>query len=352
MFIVTIMSAIQLGNQGVEYTFIFYVNKKVHREVTLSSSNPGRYKREVDDIIDFIFDNVKSAQHVDLFFELRHDRNSKYSRVINTYVGSEKDLAKCRQQNHAIAQHFFELVSDGNTLDVAVGTEPGCLVYIIAFLEKDEKLCVNYEYTALATYFSRFIPTLHICNRMADVYRQKNLTEDKRNVTFIYKPNKQAQNNSQIIWTVPTKYDALLSEMSSVCNTIVDGTLQTFTVPLPKMQMREDGTENWIPIILNGKDTMTYNDIPEFILLVTSHTIKHANIVVDINIGVTAGDVKTSGVLIGLDSDHNVLADFVQFMFNTLTTYFISHVTENPTLILDYMNNVYLNQYIPVQTGH
>ena len=140
--------------------------------------------------------------------------------------------------------------------------------------------------------------------------------------------------------------------MSSVCNTIVDGTLQTFTVPLPKMQMREDGTENWIPIILNGKDTMTYNDIPEFILLVTSHTIKHANIVVDINIGVTAGDVKTSGVLIGLDSDHNVLADFVQFMFNTLTTYFISHVTENPTLILDYMNNVYLNQYIPVQTGH
>ena len=84
MFIVTIMSAIQLGNQGVEYTFIFYVNKKVHREVTLSSSNPGRYKREVDDIIDFIFDNVKSAQHVDLFFELRHDRNSKYSRVINT----------------------------------------------------------------------------------------------------------------------------------------------------------------------------------------------------------------------------------------------------------------------------
>jgi hypothetical protein len=352
VFIVTIM-ALALsapGSNNTQYTFYVFFNGNQVYEQTLITGEQHTYIEGVKTAVHELFDNIDGPQFLDIVFELTvlpDKLNSKYSRVMNTCIKTPADREKYRTDYLAIIDDLFSVVKSGNTLDIVKYTDPGCIIYYIGYIANTVKLCLNYESSILASYITRYLLVLHLCVATATVFKRNPELEKDRKVGIAYHMNESEQKQGTKTWTVPATPEEFIDLMRALCNIIVTTELAMFSVPTPQILLEYVNTNIPSVTIQQGEQDMTFNRIPEFVLAFAKHAKHEKNIKVHINTGVYNIKIRTSDIFNEMDTNRDSFANFVVFMIETLTEYFISRVTEHPDVLREHMHENMMPIYIP-----
>jgi hypothetical protein len=347
VFIGTIMALPSISTSTPQYTFCVYYNGTQQYKQPLTTGEQDQYINVVKTAVDNFFNKIQEEQFLDIVFELTKGLNSKYSRIMNTYIGSDKDIQRCREEYLNIVDDLFSIVRRGEDLDITEYADPDCIIYLIGFLGNTGKLCLNYENSVLATYISRYLLVLHLCIAMTSVFKRNPQHETDRGVGIAYQVNHATQTPIVELWKVSTDYKKYIDGMRTVCNIIVKDGLENFTVDTPEILLEHGDTGAKTQIVEKASGEMTFNRIPEFILNFAEYAKNEKNIRVHINTGASNTKIRTSDIFTEMTTNRDSFTNFVLFMLEHLTEYFISRVTEHPDVLERHMGEDKMEKYIP-----